>query len=365
MRSRYAFLIVALGLLASAGWAQQQLNELWRVNATERDWMTSTSQHDVRSVAYNPVTDHISVVSRDVTRNTTYSLTLINPATGADISSTPLTAAGGGWFEVNKHGVTSDGITYVCNMTRNWSIDAFTIYRMASETGAMTIAYRAISTQLGTTLDTARVGDSFAVNGSGTQTKIYVGTRAAAGPHVLVFGTIDGVNFTIQSSITLAGTYASSPCYGGLAAIYDDPIVAVGTLLWVKASGQNAFRAGNTGAIGDTIDSTLLPDVLTAIPLGLFRVGGTAYLGLAPGNYTTAAQERAYFVSLPATGSKALIAQTGSLKTTVLPGVTNGNGTGAVAFDSSRSNVIILATNNTLTAHRFDLSAAQDWQLLY
>lgn len=105
-----------------------------------------------------------------VSRNGGSFVRRLDALTGTDLGS-PLNVTGvsGGLFAVNMVGVSGDGAIYVANMTLNSTTDPFKVYRWADDAAAPTLVYS------GTPLAGARVGDSFALTGTGGTVRIAVG----------------------------------------------------------------------------------------------------------------------------------------------------------------------------------------------
>lgn len=183
-----AILFVLTTVALSISFAQLKLSPVWVKKAGVVSWLQTDNA--ARGIAYNPVNDHVYVVSR----TDGLKVVILSAATGDSLGKLDVTGISGGTFALNMIDVTSDGIIYACNLSTNTSGDTvFKVYRWADESSAPTVA---VSWRVN-----ARVGDAFAVDGSGTNTKIYA--SGTGNDKVVVFGTTDGVNFTYEKSVTV------------------------------------------------------------------------------------------------------------------------------------------------------------------
>ena len=98
---------------------------------------------------------------------------ILDRTTGADVGSLNTTGITGGTFAVNMVGVGGDGAIYVGNLTTAAS-SPFKVYKWANESDEPTVAYN-VNPGL------PRIGDSFAVRGSGDSTVIVASGTGSAG----------------------------------------------------------------------------------------------------------------------------------------------------------------------------------------
>jgi len=140
----------------------------------------------------------------------------LNALTGADLGGLNMTGISGGTYAANMVGVAADGAIYVGNLKTATDTN-FKVYRWANDAATPTVAYDAAP-------GVARVGDSFAVLGSGTGTRIVasgsgtsgfvaVDPTAGTGTHVTVAGTASGdfrLGMTYVDANTVIGAQGGS-----------------------------------------------------------------------------------------------------------------------------------------------------------
>jgi len=125
-----------------------------------------TTDNNQRGLGVNPVTGNLILPSRSSGLGN--NVWVINGQTGA-VGATPLTPPSGGYaggtFVINMAGVGADGGVYVANLSTS-AASAFKVYSWPSEvsTDPATVAFNAAVSQVN------RIGDSFAVFGSGAST---------------------------------------------------------------------------------------------------------------------------------------------------------------------------------------------------
>ncbi|MDQ8005120.1 MAG: T9SS type A sorting domain-containing protein [Pedobacter sp.] len=176
-----SFAFLAIGVAASA--QTLLLNTDWYKLRRDAEVVFGTTQ-ERSSIAYNKSTDKLYLVDRN------NKIQILNPATGALASPSELpvpTNLAATWpesYKFNKLRVADDGAIYAINLAINTDANnrKFCIYRWASETDANpTRVEWAV---------TIRKGDSFAVTGTGSNTKLYVGGSGNA--VITVFGVDAG-----------------------------------------------------------------------------------------------------------------------------------------------------------------------------
>jgi len=104
----------------------------------------------------------------------------LNADTGEEIFPSLSGYRAEGLAMINKIGVSDGGVIYVCNLAD--AGDRFNLYRHASTTSALSIAYEEDSIS-------ARLGDDMAVQGAGNNTRILV---TGQGGETALFTTSDG-----------------------------------------------------------------------------------------------------------------------------------------------------------------------------
>lgn len=199
-----------------------------------------------RGMAYNPVTGNLLLVSRqNPTGSNGQNVRVLHGQTGADLGGLGGTGAlpgGNATFPVSMVDVAADGAIYVGGLSVN-ATQNFRIHRWASEAAAApTVAYDAVIAS------PVRVGDSFAVTGSGTGTKIAAaGSNATAASNFAVFNTVDGSNFTATAYTSVAGTLTGTNDYRlGMTFVDSDTLIgSQGTNARITDFGVSAAVTGS------------------------------------------------------------------------------------------------------------------------
>lgn len=160
---------------------------LWRRGAGSLSYLTSGNTE--RGMAYHALSNQVLVVSR----STGTKIYCIDANTGNAVTNLDMTGVGGKpseTFPLNMIGVADDGAIYACNLANINTGAGFTIYRWADANPGTqpTIAYGPDAPV------NERIGDTFAVQGSGLNTRLIAATRTNT--VVVVFTTGDGVTFT-------------------------------------------------------------------------------------------------------------------------------------------------------------------------
>lgn len=340
-----ALLVLLVGMFHSS--LADDVVELWKIAPGDRTYMTTGNLE--RGVGIDPVTGSVLLLSR-AGAPTVY---VLDGATGDDGSAqlgaprsllttdseggSPIS---GGTIPLNLVGVAEDGAVFAANLTASGA--GYRIYRWAKGTldSPVEVAYEgdpfADVPNPGTGND-IRLGDTFAVRGSGSATQIAATTRS--GRYLLVFATQDGRTFTPQILTTDAVGKI------GLGLAFGD-----GSTLWAKLNGQPLLQLGFDLASKNAVTIRTIPTTLIAA-----NVTGIGYdrqaQRLAAVNYT-AHVLTVFDLSDPANpisiGAPLAFATANS----------NGNGTGAAAIAGER--LVGLDTNNGLLAARVEKSVVAE-----
>jgi hypothetical protein len=184
---------------------------------------TDTSQ---RGVCYNPVTGNVLFIDRQGGGNTaemTGAIYVLNPDSGAILSTLTTNGIEGGTVAAISVGVSDDGVVFVSNLITTSNHGSLKIYRWPNEltTEPPTLAY---SGDPGNGLfPDLRWGDSMDVRGSGANTEIVLGSRVSGQTtRAAVLKTTDGFTF---NSHGLTAPFAMAS--GGIA-------FGPGTTFWTK-----------------------------------------------------------------------------------------------------------------------------------
>lgn len=213
--------------------AQLNYVKLWEKNVGSFSFIAN--DNNMRSFAYNPATGHLLVASRTTSPN----IYILSSANGDSLGKLDMTGVTGGTFAINYLRATSDGVIYVGNLTTSGT--GFKIYRYENESAVPTVAFSGDVS--------GRTGDSFGLSGSGTNTILYF--SGSTNPDVHVFTTVDGSNFTLNTSIPL-GT--AGLARGGISPISS----GLSSDLWVNGAGTRTTHIAANGTGIDTVDGGVI-----------------------------------------------------------------------------------------------------------
>lgn len=303
--------------------------KLWQLVPGSRSYLTVDNTQ--RGMAFHALSNQLLIVNRAGGP----SINVLDATTGNAVTNLSLSGVGGQpgeTFPINMVGVADDGAIYVCNLGNTGNGGGFTIYRWADAdpTTEATIAYGPDNPA------SERIGDAFAVQGAGVNTRLLASTRN--GTVVVVFTTVDGLTFTPNTvDVATAPDPAPAGFAGlGLAAGGDDTFWATSGSFQLRkvfydlANGTNEVQSAQGGQTGNNIGVD---------PANNF-VANTG-TGDTPSNL------RLLDVQDP-TSAAVLIDQEffGSDNA-------NLNGTGAVAFDVAGGRLFALDSNNGLIALKY------------
>ena len=220
----------------------------------ERTYITAGSNLQ-RGMAYNPVTGHLIVASRNPTSAPT--LNIVDGVTGADLGSMAFeqqVEAGNTGFRLNKVGVSDDGSVYVGNLTSaSTAIVGYVLYRYASETDPQNYVFAGDpgNGAAPSSSSSGRWGDAMVVRGGGIDTQILLCSQ----------GNLLAILRPTDSSLTsfIATTLTAD---ANLAA--DGLTFGVGDTFWSKAGGSSLRRLSfdlnaGTATTLQTYFSTVFP----------------------------------------------------------------------------------------------------------
>ena len=197
----------------------------------------------------------------------------LDPLTGADLGS-PLDTTGisGGTFAVNTIGVGGDGVIYVNNLTTQSTTTPLKVYKWTTEASAPTVAYNGNAGLAG-----SRAGDSLAVFGSGSSTRLALGYGSS--PAVTGNNSYAVVDPTASTATAIA--FTGTPPNAGdfrLGITFSDASHVLGT------AGSSLYRYTSfSGSSGTLIASPTIPDPAGASAdrlLSYTLLGGRALLAV-------------------------------------------------------------------------------------
>ena len=146
--------------------------KLWHLAPGDRPYISTDNSQ--RGLAYNPLTDHLLLVSRTGGD----AVHILDAATGADLGAlnNGPNPPSGGTFAMNLVGVADDGQIYVCNLTLNGTTTPFKVYRWFDESPEQTptVVWEGDPGNG----NAQRWGDTLAVRGADLNTQILVASRS-------------------------------------------------------------------------------------------------------------------------------------------------------------------------------------------
>ena len=144
----------------------------------------SSGVHELqRSMAYNPTTGHLLILSRtNIDTGSSYYVAIIDATTGADVGSLALGTPGFGanaGFDFNSIAVANDGGIYICDLTSDsQTTGAFDLFYWANESSSQVQLYQGDpSNGNASSSGNSRWGDTLAVTGTGINTTVLVSSR--------------------------------------------------------------------------------------------------------------------------------------------------------------------------------------------
>ena len=297
---------------------------LWNIPADSRAYVTSGATE--RGLSYNPVNNHLLVVSRAGSAQ----IQVLNADSGAELYPMNLGSGviSGGTFVLNLAGVAADGAVYAANLTTDSTASHFRLYRWADDSASTTptLVYSGNPSPNG-----GRWGDTLDARGSGANTQILIGSRS--GTNAVVFTTANGTTF---SPVHLNVSGVSGGAFGlGLG-------FGTGNTFWGKATGQALRRynfnlGAGTAAVEQTYSYTATPSTVSAIAIN------TNLNYLAGVSLDTPDNLQVYdFLQ----DNSVTLAETNAFPSDTF----NSNLTGAIDFGGDR--VFALDTSNGIIAYR-------------
>jgi hypothetical protein len=219
------------------------VSSLWTVAAGQSGYSYLTSSSDgTRGIAYDTNSQRVVVSS-------TSGLFVLNGNNGTNIEtlSTAGVSFGGLIGGADQVGIADDGAVYVGNV--NNAGGAFNLYRWSAPSNIVTATVAFNADPAGGNANSERWGDTMAVRGSGLNTQILLGSRAAApgGTNVAYLTANDGVGLTYQAIIiAVSGVPAGFAGYG--------ISFGAGNTFWAKSSGGDLFEiAFDTNTLTGTV----------------------------------------------------------------------------------------------------------------
>jgi hypothetical protein len=299
-------------------------------------------------MAYNPVTGHL-IVGSLVNSTTLRGFYVLDALTGNDLRQLPQTnssgvnvfspMASGVNYPGYSIGVADDGAIYAASRQKD-SSQKFAIYRWASETSAVSVAYGP------TTVGSQPFGYDFRVRGAGTSTQIIVGQGNSSSPQnfALLFTTANGSTFAFSAFGPIAG---NSDYYGS---------IAFGTNGTCYAGGFPSTALEYLNYSNKTTLATYPLAAQSGLSFGPFGVDLANGRAIMLGTSTTAGTSH----SVNLFELSALTASANNPTNTFFTGNTNANagGSGSVAITPTGAYAYVLDSQNGITAFELSVKSA-------
>jgi len=287
--------------------------------------------NNARGLAYHSPSNRLIVVDR----TGGVFVRLLDGDTGVEVGTLNSTGVSGGTFAANMVGVADDGHVYMGNLSTS-NTSNFKIYRwdsseVANPTSAPTLAYDA-------TTGRVRTGDSFAVTGSGVNTRIASAGGSTANQHFAHFTTGNGTTFA-STNPGVAGVPAGAFRLG---IDFDDAGNVIG-----KQTGTATYQVSEVGGAATTFNVTDANESVVAFyaPLSLLATVQTGPVpipsGTNPGDLGVVNTVRLY----DASNINSLILLDAKNLTNVA--VANANGVGSLSFGLGPDGGLRLYAMNT------------------
>ena len=332
-------------------YGSETLAPLWNLPPGYRPYLTNdnaTGSALEAGMAYNPVTSHL-IVGSLLNATTLRGFYVLDALTGNDVRQLPLTnssgvnvfspMATGVNYPGYSIGVADDGAIYAASRVQTIASQKFAIYRWASETSAVSVAYSPV-------YPLAPLGYDMRVRGAGTATQIILGFGNTASPQseAVLYTTVNGTTFlqTYFGPINGASDY-----YGG---------IAFGTNGTFYAGG---FPSTELELVNYTNKNTIASYPLAAQsglsfgPLGVDLTNGRV---IVLGTSTTAGTSH----SVNLFDLSALNTSANNPTNTYYTGSTNANpgGSGSVAITPNGAYAYVLDTQNGITAYELSVKSS-------
>jgi hypothetical protein len=266
----FGFILLALGLSANAQLTLSPLTSFgggdgWLAPGEGGYAFLGTANNE-RGIAFG--NGHLYLVSRNGGNN----IRVLDPVTGADLGALNNTGISGGTFPVNMIGVGGDGVIYVANLTTQSTTSPYKVYEWATELSTPTVAYSGDGGLAG-----SRIGDSFAVKGSGSSTLL----AAGYGSSPTVAGNNGYAIVNPSAATATAVSFAGTPPNAGdfrLGITFSDSSHVLGT------AGSSLYRYSSfSGSSGTLLASAAIPDPAGATAdriLAFAQIGGRSLLAV-------------------------------------------------------------------------------------
>jgi hypothetical protein len=284
-----------------------------------------------RGLTYNPANNHLYLVDR----NGGNFIRILDGTTGGLLGSLDMTGITGGTFAINMIDVDDAGIIYAANLNGDTDVSVFKVYRWANEGAVPTVAFDSVATPITNGAD-IRIGDDFAVIGSGVDTRMVTGgniATAAGNPGDNAFVVLTTLNGTTYSG-AVQDFVGTEPANGTFRLGID--FVDADTVIGRQATGTAATVGdylGGTATVAALAELTNSNESILAVD--------RQFNLLATAQFNTS-DVRLYDIS---DVDNPVLLDTKNLTTSF---VANGNGVGDLKFGNRM--LFVLNTNNGIQA---------------
>src|ERR1043166_3267749 len=332
----------------------ESLYPVWSLSPGSRPYLTSDSSSGAQEagLGYNPVTSHLVLGS--ISNSTTLrGFFILDALTGNDLGQLKLTNSSGvnifaplPSLTVNPGysvGVADDGVIYAATK-KGLSVQILNIYRWASETGVVSVAFSDSSSKFAFPM-----GFDFRVRGAGTNTQIIMGAGNGSSSQVVLFTTANGSNFTATTIGPVTGV--ANDLYGGIAFGTNNTFYAEGSPGTVlrQVGYDPVAKAGSALAAYNWI-----APAGSLGPLGVDLVNGRV-IGLA----SSTVGGNAHTVNLYDLNSLSTSAENYPVDSSYVPTTyANPSGSGSVVFTPDGSLAFVLDTENGILAYELAVKSA-------
>lgn len=345
------FYLIILGFIAMLAVNGQPMTGVWTKLANV-DFPWFTSNNNVRSIAYNKVTDH--VLASDWNNN----IYILDAADGTQLGTLSRTGIGTEAYKHLRIRIADDGAIFGISLALSGSApnNVSKVYRWANEAANPTLAAQF-------QVD-ARTGDALGISGSGTNTILYASGAGTKDNNVLIYmlTTPNGIQFVPESVITIASTnqqWANRTV---------DPVTNSRTSdLWIKTSVGVARRITVGENVGGVRTGTVAGTTPADIPVGGFSAikhfvtaNGKKFLAFAASANATPENPQAAFMRVYDVSDEANVKLYGidSLYDDPKTAMANVNGTGDIGVKEEANGeftIFWLSTNNGIKATKTGL----------
>lgn len=312
-----------------------KLQAAWNIPVGSVPWLAN--DNTTRGIAYNPVTDHILVVSRTGAPN----IRILSAATGVEVGQLSLEGVSGGLFPVNEIAITRDGQIFSAPLVTSGG--AMNLYYWENEGVDPKIVFA------GNVVE-ERFGDALGVSGTGDDAAVYI--SGTFNDQIAKFVWDDGVGSMMEDPhyIDLPG---EGRARGGIAEVAGEDS------LWINGFGDGWYTKkihNHDGGVSTVIPFDVLPGTTMDIAYHDFNGRQLISAGVAG---TTPGEQFFRIVDITDPANMRVVALTDSLGPN-----TNGNAVGGTAFDPVRGRVVVLSTNNALASFNLAPDILEDFDPL-